>query len=154
MHSPTEIQLSNDHLRENLAADTVVGKLQTNYAIGLNQNGPHTYSLVAGTGSDDNYRFTIIGKELHTKQSLDYEDKTPLSVRIRVVDGNKRSREQAFAIKIDNDSSEVIDSAPPRCAMSTQTEILTHNHKFMGIKNKIKINLNSIRIKLAMLWIL
>lgn len=134
VQSPTEIVLNNNRLRENLAAISTIGQLQANYITGVNQNGPHTYSLVAGTGSDDNFRFTLVGNELRTNQSLDYEGTNPLSVRIRVIDGNQRSREQVLTIHIDNDPSEAIDEAPNNCSAKT-VQLISTNDALIEINN-------------------
>ena len=42
----------------------------------------HTYTLVDGSGSDDNFVFGIFGRELRTAAVLDFEFKSIRSIRV------------------------------------------------------------------------
>ena len=75
-HAPSGLTLSNDSLLENEPAATVVGTL------GLVDEDPAAtpaFTLVSGTGDDDNAAFTITGSTLKTAASFDYETKSSYS---------------------------------------------------------------------------
>ncbi|MBW4612260.1 MAG: DUF4114 domain-containing protein [Desmonostoc vinosum HA7617-LM4] len=73
-----------------------------------------TYTLVAGTGSDDNGAFTINGgNKLRFNSSPDYETKTSYKIRVSVSDGFNTPEEKEFVINI-NDINE-----PPTGFIST-----------------------------------
>ncbi len=55
--APTDIQLSNNSVKEKLLAGTVIGQFDT---LDSDSATPFSYSLVAGAGSTDNARFTIV----------------------------------------------------------------------------------------------
>ena len=71
---PTEIILDNATVPENLSLGIVVGELTT---FDEDQTNTHFYSLVNGTGDDDNDSFSISGNKLLTMDSS-----TPLSIAL------------------------------------------------------------------------
>lgn len=97
------ITLSNTGVRENLPPQTVVGNLAT---IDSTSNN-HTYSLVAGLGSENNADFAIINNQLVTNVIFDYEaGLSPLRyIRIRSSNGVS-SAEKAFIISIQDEVNE------------------------------------------------
>ena len=97
--TPTDIGLSNASVSENQPSGTNVGNLSTT---DVDAGDTHTYSLVAGTGSTDNDRFTVAGGVLKTDESFDKETQGPLSVRIRTTDAGGLSYEEVFSITINN----------------------------------------------------
>ena len=82
---PTDITLDANGINENMASGSLVGTLSTTDADG---GDTHTYSLVAGTGDDDNNSFAIDGNMLESAASFDFEIKSTYSVRIQTDDGN------------------------------------------------------------------
>ncbi|MBR8829253.1 MAG: VCBS repeat-containing protein, partial [Gomphosphaeria aponina SAG 52.96 = DSM 107014] len=82
---PTNINISNNSVNENQAIGTVVGNLTSTDE---DAGDTHTYSLVAGTGSTDNGSFEIVGNQLRTKASFNFEAKNSYSIRVQTNDGN------------------------------------------------------------------
>ena len=99
LSAPTAINLSNSSVAENQPSGTVVGNLtDTDSDVG----DTATFTLVSGTGSTDNASFQIVGNQLQTAASFDFETKNSYSVRIRVTDSGGLTLEQAFPISILN----------------------------------------------------
>jgi VCBS repeat-containing protein/predicted outer membrane repeat protein len=94
---PTDLDLSASAVAENQPVETVVGLLAT---ADPDTGEPHTYSLVPGMGDTDNDAFTIVGNELQTKASFNYEAKASYSIRVRTTDQLGQSYEEVFAITI------------------------------------------------------
>jgi hypothetical protein len=114
-HAPTEISLSNSLANENLLVDFPFGTFSTTDA---DSPDHFTYSLVAGSGSDDNASFTIdaVGN-LRTAESLDYERQTAYSIRVRSTDNAGQWCERVFAIS-------VLDiNEPPTSIISVPLEV-------------------------------
>ncbi|MEN6494052.1 MAG: SdrD B-like domain-containing protein, partial [Thermoguttaceae bacterium] len=82
-YAPTDIGLSATSVLENRPSGTTVGTFTTTDPNGA---GTFTYSLVSGTGSTDNAQFTIVGNELRTAASFNYETKSSYSIRVRTTD--------------------------------------------------------------------
>ena len=99
MTPPTDITLSNDSIRENQPAGTVVGTLSSTDE---DAGDSFTYSLVEGDGSTDNASFTIDGEQLQTTGPLDYELKDSYSIRVRTTDAGGLSYEKVLAIAVEN----------------------------------------------------
>ncbi len=97
--TPTGIMLSNASVAENQPGNTLVGSLTTTDP---DAGDNHSYSLVAGSGSDDNAGFGISGNQLMTALSFDYEDKPSCAVRIRTTDDEGLWYEESFTIVITN----------------------------------------------------
>jgi len=95
--APTDITLSSTSVEENQPSGTKVGTLS---ATDPDVGSSFTYSLVGGAGSIDNSSFSIVGNELQTNSSFDYETKNSFSVRIRVTDNGGLTFEKAFTISI------------------------------------------------------
>jgi hypothetical protein len=95
--APTDIALSNASVAENSASGTVVGDLTTTDP---DAGDTHTYSLVAGSGSTDNASFQIVGSQLQTAASFDFETKNSYSIRIRSTDSGGLSVEEEFTIAV------------------------------------------------------
>ena len=94
---PTNISLSSSTVAENQPAATVVGTLSS---ADPDAGATHTYSLVAGAGSDNNNQFQIAGNSLRTAQPLDFETGTTRSIRVRTTDNGGLSFEETFTITI------------------------------------------------------
>lgn len=108
---PTDLNIDGnytDSIAENTASGTDVGTLTS---VDPDSSDTHTYSLVSGSGSDDNARFTISGDKLKLNFVPDYE--TPLdngdtagnntySVRVRTTDSSNNTYENILIISISN----------------------------------------------------
>jgi len=94
---PTGLTLSSSSIAENNSIGAVVGML-----LGVDPDGGDTlnYTLVAGSGSTDNARFTIVGNELRAAEVFQYKRNRSYSIRVRVTDGAGLSYEKSLTIKI------------------------------------------------------
>ena len=96
--------LSNATVAENEPAGTTVGRFAGDSA----PEPGERYELVSGPGDTDNASFQIVlGSELRTAASFDYEAKSSYSIRVRMVvnDGGQGERlvsEKAFTIHVAN----------------------------------------------------
>ncbi len=95
--SPTGLQLSTTSLAENLPVGTVIGDFTTTDA---NVSDSFTYELVAGTGDDDNPRFSIVGTQLFTTEVFNYEVVSSYTIRVRTTDRGGESFERSFTISV------------------------------------------------------
>ena len=104
---PTDISLSNNTIVEGQPVETVMGVFSTE---DQNLNDNHTYTLVSGTGDDDNDKFIIEGSTLKTNEVLDYETQNTFSILVKTDDRNEGTFEKAFSVYITdlNDESPVV----------------------------------------------
>jgi len=100
---PTDIDLTNDNLDENVAASSIVWILSS---VDVNSSDTHTYTLVSGAGDTDNSAFSISGNTLSINASPDFETQSTYSIRIQSDDGNGWTYAEVFTITI-NDLDEV-----------------------------------------------
>lgn len=101
--APNNLLLSGLTINEGDLIGVLVGNLS---AIGSNggtlaEQGL-TYALVAGEGSEDNSRFQLSNGQLKAAQVFDRETQVQLRVRIRVTDGEGRSFEKPFTIRVND----------------------------------------------------
>ncbi|MCR9249680.1 MAG: SBBP repeat-containing protein [bacterium] len=116
--APTDISLSANTIAENNSVSDVIGTLSTTDP----DNGEtYTYTLVAGTGDDDNASFTISGDELQAGISFDHETKDTYSIRVRTDDGNSNQFEKSFSVTV----TDINDT--PTDIMLSSNEILEGN---------------------------
>ena len=97
--APTDITLSNDNINENSAVGSMVGTFSS---ADQDAGDTHSYSLVAGTGSDDNGSFNIVSNELQTAAEFDYEAKNSYNIRVESNDGNGGAFQKQFTITVNN----------------------------------------------------
>jgi photosystem II stability/assembly factor-like uncharacterized protein len=108
-NTPTDITLSTITLEEgdSGAGNQVATITTTDSDVG----DSHTYTLVSGTGDEDNASFQIDGSTLEFAGTLDYETPTDLgdtagnntyAIRLETDDGNGGTYEEAFTITITN----------------------------------------------------
>ena len=66
---------------------------------------------MAGTGSADNAAFSVVGSELRTAASFDFETDADKSVRVRATDGEGEYTEKAFTVTVTdaNDAPVAVD---------------------------------------------
>jgi parallel beta-helix repeat protein len=113
--APTAITLSKNLVDENQPASTVVGSFTSSDP---DAGDSHSYSLVAGAGSDDNARFVIDGAVLRTSTTLDYEAHRQHIVRVRSTDTQGAFLELAFLIAVGDQPSppDPADSGIANCS--------------------------------------
>ena len=99
--APTDITLDMNTIDENEPAGSLVGRLTTTDP---DAGDTHTYSLVSGTGDDDNSIFSISADSILTKYILDYETKNSFSIRIKTTDSGEGnlSFEKQITISVNN----------------------------------------------------
>ncbi|MFM6896017.1 MAG: cadherin repeat domain-containing protein, partial [Microcystis panniformis] len=94
---PTDILLANNNIAENQENGVIVGNFLTTDP---DTNNTFTYSLVAGIGDNDNSLFTLIGNQLYTNASFDFETKNSYSVRVRTIDQGGLYYDKPFTINV------------------------------------------------------
>ena len=94
---PTDISLSQAAIAENQPAGSIVGTFATTDP---DVGNTFTYSLVSGTGSNDNASFTVSGNQLLTAASFNFEAKNSYSIRVRTTDQGGLWFEKAFTISV------------------------------------------------------
>lgn len=107
---PTDITLAGAAVAENMPPGTLVGLLSTTDP---DVTDSHTYSLVSGTGGDDNARFVIVDNELRTSTVLDFELAATLSVRIQTDDGHGGVFQKALTVTVSD-----VNEAPTALSLS------------------------------------
>jgi glucuronoarabinoxylan endo-1,4-beta-xylanase len=95
--APTDIVLLNSTVQENLPSGATVGNL---LALDPDIANTFTYSLVSGTGSDDNASFSLIGSTLKTAATFNYHAKNSYGIRVRSTDQGGLFVEKAFAVTV------------------------------------------------------
>jgi hypothetical protein len=98
-YPPTDISLSNSSINENTATGTTIGTFSST---SLDPGDTYTYTLVAGTGDDNNGSFTITGSSLKNGFIPNYESKTSYLIRVRSTDSIGQYTEKQFTITINN----------------------------------------------------
>ena len=113
-NDPTDIILSNSSVAENASVGVAVGTLT---ASDPDAGDSHSFELVSGTGDDDNGLFDVNdNNELVTASVFDFETRSSYSVRLRTVDNNGGSFQEAFTITITN-----VNEAPTGLDVSSTT---------------------------------
>ncbi|WEK19114.1 MAG: YDG domain-containing protein [Candidatus Pedobacter colombiensis] len=97
--APTSVSLAAIVVFENRPAGTKVGDLSST---SQDPNATFTYSFATGAGDIDNSKFQIVGKELRTSQSLDYEEKSSYSIRVRSTTQYGFTLDQIFIVQIED----------------------------------------------------
>jgi Bacterial Ig domain len=106
---PTDVALSGS-VAEGAPVNSVVGTLISTDA---NANESFTYTLVAGAGSTDNALFSIVGNQLRTNVTFDFETQASYSIRVRTTDSTGLTFEKQLTVAITNvDPSVPIDTNP------------------------------------------
>jgi len=94
---PENIEIRRDYVPSGLGIGSVVGTFSTEDP---NTGGSYTYSLVPGTGSEDNESFFIDGDKLRTNEIFNNEIKDTYFIRVRSTDQGGLWIEKSFTIKI------------------------------------------------------
>jgi hypothetical protein len=97
--APTDMALSNSSVNESAGVNATVGTLSTTDA---DAGDSHTYSLVTGTGDDNNSAFNISGDTLRANDAAALPGGN-YSVRIQTDDGNGGTFAKSFTIGVVDD---------------------------------------------------
>jgi hypothetical protein len=97
--APSEIVVSPTGILDKVPADTAVARL---FTTDQDLNDTHTYSLVAGEGSENNGLFKILGTSLATSQFLEFDSSARFNVRLRTTDAGGASLERAIVLTNDD----------------------------------------------------
>lgn len=93
---PYSVGLSSTSIAENLPSGSVVATISA----GAGSTAPVTFRLAAGTGGDDNGSFSIVGNELRTAASFNFEHRSNYSVRVEGQDASGVLSTEVFSIWI------------------------------------------------------
>jgi uncharacterized protein YggE len=110
---PTAVSLSNSSIAEDAVIGTAVGTLSTTDA---DASDTYTYTFVAGDGETDNAAFTIVGDELQTAVSFDFETQPTYSIRVQSMDQGGLTVEQMLTITVSN-----VNEVPTAIAINNTT---------------------------------
>ncbi|MBR8826408.1 MAG: VCBS repeat-containing protein [Gomphosphaeria aponina SAG 52.96 = DSM 107014] len=113
--SPTNITLSASTIDENKPVGTVVGNLTTTDP---DAGETHTYSLVDNANYPDNSVFEILGNQIKTKASLNFEAKNSYKIKVQTNDGKGGTYQKELIISV-NDIVENL--APTNITLSSET---------------------------------
>ncbi|MEZ6135173.1 MAG: cadherin domain-containing protein [Pirellulaceae bacterium] len=97
--SPSSLTLSQNTIDENLPLGSVVGTFSTEDPDGDTE---FEYSFIAGPGDLDNTAFQIVGNQIQSNESFDFESKQSYSVRVRVTDPGGIGFDAQFAIFVND----------------------------------------------------
>jgi gliding motility-associated-like protein len=103
LDNSTDISLSKTTLTEKNPILSAIGTFST---IDNNGNTAHNYTLVAGSGSEDNSNFTILDDVLKIEIIADFEQKKEYKIRVRSALTNGSYIEKPFIISV-LDSAEI-----------------------------------------------
>jgi hypothetical protein len=107
LNYPYAILLSKSDFNEN---QPLGGQSITLSARDPDVGDEHEFGLVAGSGGEDNGAFTLVGNELRSNATYDFEDKNSYSVLISATDISGLSVAKAFTITINDDRTEDFDN--------------------------------------------
>ena len=96
---PTDISLNNTAVDENQPPGTTVGTFSTTDP---DAGDSFTYALVSGVGDSDNAAFTIVGNQLQTAVTFDFEGQKFYSIRVQSKDAGGLFTEAVFTISVTN----------------------------------------------------
>ena len=104
---PSDLNLSNQIIAENLPEGNLVGVIST---VDSDVQDTYTYKLVEGINAEGNSSFQISGDKLLTATSFNYENQSTYSIRLKTTDNDGSSFEKVFTISIEdaNDTPEGI----------------------------------------------
>ena len=104
--NPTDLELDNTTIDENVSPNSLVGTFSTTDP---DSGDSFTYALAAGAGDTDNSAFTIDGDQLKINDSPDYETKPSYNVRVETTDEGGASYEEQFTIDVNDISENQLD---------------------------------------------
>ena len=131
--APIDIALSSRSVPENSPPGFLAGFLNT---LDPDSGESFTYTLVPGVGDADNNAFRIVGNQLLTTRSFDFESRSSLSVRIRTTDRGGLSFEKPLAVRVAD-----MNEAPTRVSLDSPLVSLPEN-----TDTSSRITVGSIRV--------
>ncbi|MEG5174427.1 DUF4347 domain-containing protein [Microcoleus sp. B3-D7] len=111
--TPTDINLSNTSINENVAANSTVG---TFTSTDPDTGNTFTYSLVAGTGDTNNSAFSIVSNQLRINASPDFEAQSTYNIRLRTTDQGGLTYDKPLVVNINN-----VNETPTDLTLSNTT---------------------------------
>ena len=99
--APTDISLSPASVNENLPPNTLVGNFAS---VDPDINDSHIYTF-ANLSANDNASFAIVGTELRTSASFDFETKSVYFIQIQSSDGNGGTYSRQLFVNV-NDTND------------------------------------------------
>ena len=93
--APTDISLSANRVTENQPINTVVGTLTA-----TDPDAGETFTFSLACAGTDNGSFNILGTDLRTSATFDFETKSIYNICIRVRDQGGSSFEESFAVTV------------------------------------------------------
>ncbi|OYP39074.1 cadherin domain-containing protein [Rhodopirellula sp. MGV] len=106
----TTLTIGSDHVADGETSGTVIGMFANDDP---DQSDTFTYTLISGTGDDDNASFTISGDELVTAFTADQATKSSYSILVQVSDAGGLTTDQTFTITVTE-----ANTAPTAIALS------------------------------------
>jgi gliding motility-associated-like protein len=103
---PTNILLTADSINENQPINTLIGTLSS---VTQDVANTFTYSFDNSTAGNNNSSFLIVGNQLRTGASFDYETKNTYLVYINTNDGNGGTLTKQFQINVKNVNDAPVD---------------------------------------------
>jgi gliding motility-associated-like protein len=94
---PTDIIIDTLSIIEDNPADFYISKVKS---LDPDLNDTFTYTLVAGTGDEDNSQFYIVGDNLYISNKTNYDVKTSYNFRVRSTDAQGAFIEKNFTLTI------------------------------------------------------
>lgn len=107
---PDAITISNNRIRENLPAGTYVGTVSST---DVDNGDSVTIAIVSGPGGEDNSKFQLVGRDLFSTESFDFEAKRLLSILFEATDGSGLSTRQILQVAVTN-----VNEAPSSVALN------------------------------------
>ena len=105
LNYPYAILLSKSDFNENIGGQSITLSVRD-----PDVGDEHEFGLVAGSGGEDNGAFTLVGNELRSNATYDFEAKNSYSVLISATDISGLSVAKAFTITINDDRTEDFDN--------------------------------------------
>jgi gliding motility-associated-like protein len=99
--APTDISLTPSDINENLPANTLIGNFAT---VDADANDNHIYTF-ATLSTNDNASFAIVGNELRTSSTFDFETKAVYFIQIQTSDGNGGAYSRQLFVNV-NDTND------------------------------------------------
>jgi RHS repeat-associated protein len=94
---PTDIQITNSSMVENALPNSLIGSLST---ADPDPAVDFSYSFAVGSGDVDNASFKLVGNQLFSNATFNYETKPQYSIRVRTTDQDGLFFEKILAISI------------------------------------------------------
>ena len=115
-NNPKNLAISNTSQDENKPVGTVFATLSAEDPDP--EDATLGFTLVAGTGDQDNGYFSITGNQLKVAKILNFEEASSRSIRVRVTDSHGVSLEKVFALTIND-----LNEAPSNITLGTPLSV-------------------------------